>query len=512
MAMAMLLWDKRYYLIPVFFITTIIYLPFLFRRSIKKDERVKVSLDLTVPSKYVPVDISFKEYTDDSKTHIYNPNNIFKAKEKRIITKLEGIELPPIKFSPYKPDLGKFAEEPADGALLALVKHYLAPWSPINSQGLFPKITQRMLAAMELSYKGGSVRIRVANGKLFYRKLVFWKQTYRTQRMAWYLAFLRDLLDTGMIGKDLKVDFILYLGDGPKVAADTLTTDAGFPLFSLRTSLTHLDIPVPDPTAFGSNGNYLWPSEVRRLPWNDRMPRLVFRGRGSCLKMQADNWHFCNRIRAAQLSDESNIDIGIIEWNQLYGSSKTVQDAPKPAEIEESTNVKLAKPLNYLEQSAYKFILDLDGGLGSSRKPGIMTSGSLLFSQDSPWYVHWEPLAIPYRHYLPVSRPLTDLTSQVAYAKSNDNIARVISEQGRLFADKFTSLSSSKLYMKILLYEYSKLLSLDEFAVDEPISFDFCERPVVAEIQAGPMGCSRGWLEYNGKIPIAISDDRSHFS
>ena len=507
----MLLWDKRYYFLALFLVLTILYASFLFQKSFKRDKRKGDYLDIVLPPREIPSDFSFKDDFGDSKTHLYNPNNILKAKEKRIINKLDGIELPPIIPSNYKPDLSKFADEPVEVALLALVKHFLAPWSPINNRGLFPKITQRMLAAMEVSYKGGSVRIRIVNGKLYYRKLVFWKQTYRTQRMVWYFAFLKDLLDKGIIGKDLKVDFVLYLGDGPKVAADTFTTDAGFPLFSLRTSQVHLDIPVPDPTAFGSNGNYLWPSEARSLPWNDRISKLVFRGRGSCLKMQADNWHFCNRIRAAQLSDESNVDIGIIEWNQLYGSPKTVHAAPKHPEIEGSTSVKLVKPMSYLEQSAYKYILDLDGGLGSSRKPGILNSGSLLISQDSPWYVHWEPLAIPYRHYLPVSRPLTDLSSQVTLAKSNDNIARAISENGRLFADKFTSLSSSKTFMKILLTEYSKLLSLDEFAADEPISFDFCERPGIPEIQAGPMGCSRGWLEYNGKVPFAISDDRSHF-
>lgn len=411
------------------------------------------------------------------------------------------IDLP---YSTYKPNLSQYANR--DDALERLVHQYLEPWLPISATASTGRITQSMLAAMEYSYKGGSVRIRISHGRIYYRKLVYWKQTYRTQRMAWYLAFLRDLLDTGYLDKDLHTDFVLYLGDGPKVAADTFTSDAGFPLFSLRTSQVHLDIPVPDPTAFGSNGNYLWPDEARAIPWSQRIPKAVFRGRGSCLKMQADNWHFCNRVKAAQLASPL-LDIGIIEWNQLYGSAKTLFDAPSKQDIESSTNVSLKPPLDYHAQAKYQMIIDLDGGLGSSRRPGILASGSLLLAQDSPWYVHWEPLAKPGREYLPISRTLTDLSDVVERAvdPANQEKIRAVSENGKRFADKFTSLPSARKYMRILLIEYSKLLEL--FVANEPIKLDYCQRPGNSEIENGPIGCSKSWLEYNGHLPLSISND-----
>lgn len=491
--------------LSILIITAIVSFYLLSKRvAIKRNDNDDNESSLIVAPKDVVVDIKFNDQEEKLQGVI---GNRFKTREQQKKYNLD--DLPPSKPSHYKPDLSMYADKSPEEALSALVKYYLAPWTPINNKAEARKVTQRMLAAMELSYKGGAVRIRIQNGKLFYRKIVYWRQTYRTQRMAWYLAFLRDMLDTGMLSRELKVDFVLYLGDGPKVAADTFTTDAGFPLFSLRTSVVHLDIPVPDPTAFGSNGNYMWPEEARKVPWEDRESKLIFRGRGSCLKMQADNWHFCNRIRAAQLSAENEgLDIGIIEWNQLFGNAKTLVDGPKATEVEESTNVRLAKSMDYLEQARFKYVLDLDGGLGSSRKPGILASGSLLVAQDSPWYVHWEPLAAANRHYLAVDRALHTLPQTIKWARENLDATHAILRNGQAFANTFTTFGSSRKFLGMLLEEYGKLLDLDGWEDDQPVGWDYCARPGVAEVQAGPMGCSRGWLEYNGRLPISVSDDR----
>jgi hypothetical protein len=450
---------------------------------------------------------------------IYRPGNSLRSKgpPMKLSNASPPSEIDGMCFAadPYKPDLSRYSTDDPDldTALDKLIDRYLAPWMPLTPSTKRRLVSQRMLGAMELSYKGGAVRIRIHERRIFYRKLVYWRQTYRTERLAWYLAFLRDLVDSNLLAADAKVDFVLYLGDGPKVAADTFTQDAGFPLFSLRTSLMHLDIPVPDATAFGSNGNYQWPAEAKQAPWSERVARAVFRGRASCLKMQADNWHACNRVRALQLSRERPdlLDVGLIEWNQLFGTAKTLMDAPSRDEVEASTGAFLTSPMDYGQQSRFRYILDLDGGLGSSRKPGILSSGSVLIAQQSPWFVHWEPLARPFREYVPVERSLTDLTERVLWLQAHDEQAVAIMQRGRQFADNFTSLSASKLYMAKLLGKYQDLLQLDGWSTDQPVAFDYCQRPGINEISSGPLGCSRGWLEYIGKLPLIVSDDRSHF-
>ena len=413
----------------------------------------------------------------------------------------------------FRPNLTHLSSLSVRSAYFELVKEYLAPWKGFSDGTEFKQlakvpITKKMLAVMEYAYKGGSFRVRIADGNLYYRKIVNWKQTYRTQRMAWYLRLLYEMLKRDhLIQKN--ADFVIYVGDGPKVAADTFTTEAGFPLFSLRTSSLHVDIPIPDPVSHGSNGRYLWSDSGKAIPWNERMDRLVFRGRGSCLKMQADNWHFCNRVRAQKMSQEwpDLMDIGVIEWNQIYKANRMVVPPTTETDIERTCGLHLVKSLDFTAQSHYKYILDLDGGLGSSRKPGILSSGSVLFAQDSPWYTYYEPLLEPYRHYIPVDRWLRDLRDQILWARQNDQKVKSMVEEGRAFEKKFLSIEASKLYLSILLDQYSDLLA-EQVIGPEPVEVDFCARMDNQEILEGPMGCSRDWLLYHGgQLPDEILSD-----
>lgn len=415
----------------------------------------------------------------------------------------------------YRPDLSQHADLSVNEAYQQLVKEYLAPWNGMNDNNVpAVKVTSHMLASMEYAYKGGGFRVRIASNRIYFRKLVHWKQTYRTQRMLWYLRLLYEivkkdkLLNPATLEKGL--DFVIYVGDGAKVASDTFTVEAGFPLFSLRTSMLHIDIPIPDPVQHGSNGNYKWSEAGKKIPWEERKPKVIFRGRGSCLKMQADNWHFCNRVRLQQLSQRypDLLDAGIIQWNQIYKSGKMVVPPATVNEIEKSTGIATVDALDFDVQSQYKYIIDVDGGLGSSRKPGILSSGSVLFAADSPWYTNYEPLMQPYRHFIPVDRWLRALPESIRWAQENDDQARMIMEEGRKFEAKFLTVASSKLYMAILLNEYAQLLAT-KVPGDEPVHVDYCLTMGNKDILEGPMGCSQGWITYNDHdLPREILADK----
>lgn len=418
----------------------------------------------------------------------------------------------------FRPSLFQHADLPLGEAYKKLVEEYLAPWAGLDQKGVpAVKVTQRMLAAMEYAYKGGGFRVRIVNRRIYFRKLVHWKQTYRTQRMLWYLRLLYDilkkdrLLSEATLAKGL--DFVIYVGDGAKVAADTFTVEAGFPLFSLRTSILHIDIPIPDPVQHGSNGHYKWTELGKTIPWEERKPQLIFRGRGSCLKMQADNWHFCNRVRLQQLAQRypNDLDAGIIQWNQVYKAAKMVVPPASIEEIEKSTGIKVVEAMDFDAQSRFKYVIDVDGGLGSSRKPGILSSGSLLLSADSPWYTYYEPLLEPYRHYIPVDRWLRDLHDVVKWAQKNDQVAKRMMEEGRAFEAKFLTVAASKQYMAILLNEYAGKLLKDPVPADSPVEVDYCLTMGNREIEEGPMGCSRDWILFTNNeqdLPEDILLDR----
>ena len=259
-----------------------------------------------------------------------------------------------------------------------LVDVYLRPWTPLP--GRPASISVRMLDTMESIYRGAAFRVRIVNSTVLYRHTVWWVQTYRLERMNWWLRFLQSLLDSGRIAGSL--DAVLSMSDAPRVGSDSLSQgkegSAGFPLFTMHTSIGHIDIPIVDSVVFGSNGNYVWDDEAKAVPWADKQAVAIFRGSASCFMMHVDNWHSCPRVIAAQLArlHPQQLDIAVTKWNQVSKLS-LLYPPPTEAEVEATTNLSLAQPMSFTEQAHYKYVLDLDGGSGSSRKPVTHTTQRL---------------------------------------------------------------------------------------------------------------------------------------
>jgi len=127
----------------------------------------------------------------------------------------------------------------------------------------------------------------------------------------------------------------------------------------------------------------------------------------------------------------------------------------------------------------------------SFAKQGILSSGSVLLNQASPVYGYFEPLMQPWVHYVPYSRWFDDLPANVRRLQQDDQLAQRISAAGRLFEQKYTSLEAAADYMAILLNRYSELLA-DEVTDDDVALLD-CPHS-----KDGPMGCDKGWKEWDG--------------
>ena len=140
--------------------------------------------------------------------------------------------------------------------------------------------------------------------------------------MHWLLELMAEMSRNDLLTKPgskmpLKFDAVFRAADGPQISHDTMSRDAGYLLFSLRSANLYLDIPIVDPTAHGSNGDYVWPDDMpKRVPWEDKQDKLVFRGTVS-FPIGVNNWHTVPRIRAAQLAQKypDMYDIGITKWH-----------------------------------------------------------------------------------------------------------------------------------------------------------------------------------------------------
>ncbi|KAK4534314.1 hypothetical protein CDCA_CDCA01G0339 [Cyanidium caldarium] len=434
-----------------------------------------------------------------------------------------------------------------------LIEEYLAPWSMLG-------IDRVQLDALEVPFHGAGVRIRIPHAevasddartdrRILYRVLDHFPQTYRLQRLQWVLQLTWDALPLPP-----GTEFYVNLGDVPRAAADSSVRDefAGAPVFSFRTSDTHLDIPVPDPAEYGSHGMYVLRADAaRNVPeddiavsylqpsfgdvdrstttgrrafcaaWSARLDRAYFRGVTSAFVHQHGNHAADARIQLHVLAQRHAdvLDAGIVEYRKfhLHTDLHTHTDNAS-ASVDAFASGTLPPPvprapLSHLRR--YRYVLDVDGGLGSSRKRLLLSqSGATPLFQRSPWRQWYEPLLRPYRHFLPVDRWMRDLTRQVRWARRHPHRACDIAYAARTFADAHLTYHRAVQYYRALLTAYARRLAPESTerarAQDATVANDPCA--LRAPLRHGPMGCWRGWHTFRGSDGDARSPSSSSSS
>ena len=203
----------------------------------------------------------------------------------------------------------------------------------------------------------------------------------------------------------------------------------------------------------------------------------------------------CHRIRAAIIGKTRPdlFDIGITKWSHVnYNITRGILN---------STGIQLAPKEPLENQSKYKYIFDIEGGWGSSRKQSILKSGSVLFAHESPWFVFYEPLMVENRHYVRVDRHFDNMESQVEYAQQNDEQMKYIAKETAIFTKKYLTIESAVLYWRILLDKWADMF-LDPPKDTEPVAYEHCT-PKNPRMGKTPLGCSRGWMYFSPKDFVA---------
>lgn len=385
--------------------------------------------------------------------------------------------------------------------LTALVDEVLAPWSSATSSGDRVPILAALIDSMEVPNKASTARIRLSgDGRVLFRVVEHWEKTYRLPRLVVFLDLLVKMLKTYPALSQLHCEFYLNTADGPRATIDSMSQELGaLPIFSFRTEHHYIDIPVPDPVEHGSKvtGAKYVIGEDKRVKWEQKKPRAVFRGTASCIqKHHFGNWHLNSRVRVSSISTRfpELLDAGVTKWVKLSHNT-SVED------IERSANISLKVPLTLEQHMEYKYILDVDGGLGSSRKRWMLKSGSASFFQKSAVSQWYEALLSGWVHYVPVDRWFRDLVENIRWAQQNDEKARQIAENGVAFAERFLTEDAILEYLAILLQKYSELQP-DARHGNASVRNPCIEKPSLAH---GPMGCRTGWFQHFLNKPVPFN-------
>eukprot|EP01006_Ploeotia_vitrea_P054534 TRINITY_DN67898_c2_g1_i2.p2 TRINITY_DN67898_c2_g1~~TRINITY_DN67898_c2_g1_i2.p2 ORF type:complete len:533 (-),score=42.17 TRINITY_DN67898_c2_g1_i2:1730-3208(-) len=148
-------------------------------------------------------------------------------------------------------------------------------------------------------------------------------------------------------------------------------------------------------------------------PWSQKTEKAFFRGRDT-------SWE---RVTLMQQSIEhpEDIDAGITYWQYHPDSSEREQfGVVDGVEMPASTK--------------YKYLLNVDGFVAAYRFGTLLASGSVVFKQESKYYEWFYTELSPWEHYIPVAHDLHDLREKIEWARNNDDEARRIGRNARLYA------------------------------------------------------------------------------
>ena len=387
-----------------------------------------------------------------------------------------------------------------------LIDAYLAPWLPMEETPEARTVSTDMFDYVERRFYGVGIRVRVFQGRVFFRNVFAYEQPFYYSRMRFHLNIIQDAVKRFRVNG---TEFFLNLTDGPRAGIDTSAPIPGFPIFGHDVSDAHIDIAIPDSMEYGAYGKYATDA-VPSIPWEDKEPRLFFRGATTNFDMVAHNWHVSPRVRAAQLSAaraDGKMDMGISRWSHVRNPSVNVTGEEDLRatwrDVVNDTGLTLAFKTALEEQCLAKWLLLLDGGWGGSRRAAILRCGSVLVQQDSPWRAFYSPLLVEGEHFVRVDRHLRNLTAVVEYLAAHDEEAEQIAANGKAFADLYLTRDAAVEYWGLLLQRWTPLFAAGQNFKPEDVPWDYCteqlgcnEQDIQEKLRTSVLNCSKGWQEF----------------
>ncbi|CAI7893922.1 unnamed protein product [Closterium sp. NIES-54] len=355
--------------------------------------------------------------------------------------------------------------------LACLAHNYLRPWMGIpgvtagmGARGMInPAMLQQMgTMANVLSCAG---HVRIVRGKIFFRFGNFEFDWYRLRRFVFSVKLIQDAIREYKL-HNLNAEFFLntcdmYISKASSVAKPL----AGLPIFSVHGAPGSIDILYPDPVDLSSN--YFREAE-NETPWEQKESRAVFRGGMTNYKViYPKHWRGSPRFRVHRMSD---VRPDLLDARVVGGVDPEYRAGLR------QDSISFGKRLGPTDMQGYKYELDVDGGTGSGRVCGVLSSSQMLIKQASEYTQFFDPLMCPYRHFLPTHRFFSDLFGRIEWARRNDGEARRIVRQANELASDVCTFDGRQLYWAILLAKYSVSALEDNHNITQPPLFT-CTAP-----------------------------------
>lgn len=235
--------------------------------------------------------------------------------------------------------------------------------------------------------------------------------------------------------------------------SDGLNAKESFPIFAMCKMDSDRIILIPDYESLGARYQVLKYDGLDitqvEFPWENKASKLIWRGSTAqyFLKMTEKNLHRFSRLTLCQLGEKypSKIDAKFTLF---------IKNADQIPSVYQFQGDHVA----FKDQMYYKYHILIDGNVAPYTKSGWkFFTNSLLFKPHSRW-VQWYFGALqPYTHYVPVHSDLSDLIEKMDWALENDEEAKQIASNCRIFALNHLTLESDLAYLYEVIMCYHGL-------------------------------------------------------
>ena len=166
--------------------------------------------------------------------------------------------------------------------------------------------------------------------------------------------------------------------------------------------------------------------------WKTKTKMCVFRGSATGCGMNIEN---NMRLKAAQLSYENPkiLNVGITDFKER---PKKYENGPVQIINPDDFRFEKADPLTREEQSNYKYILHIDGYVNAFRLSSELRMRSAILIVESDYKMWYSHLLVPYQHYIPVKKDLSDLIEIIHWCIKNDKKCMEIATNAYQFYEK----------------------------------------------------------------------------
>ena len=243
------------------------------------------------------------------------------------------------------------------------------------------------------------------------------------------------------------------------------------PIFSMCSRDNYADICIPtwqdwERVSSISDGKF-FPKGCRdynnnfNINWSNKKNIAVFRGGSTGCGINIRN---NIRLKVSYMSytnptykGEKILDAGVTDFNIRPRLLPTRNGECLLTTIHTDT-LKFGKVdfLSPLQQSEYKYIINIDGHSSAYRLSYELGMGSVILLVDSPYYIWCRKMLEPYVHYVPVKRDLSDLIEQIKWCIDHDDECKEIANNAKLFYDTYLTKDGVLDYLQCLLVRTKK--------------------------------------------------------